>query len=157
MVRIVSEHVKLPDPVLPRADWADRYSRKDLPAGTRALQIAERLVGEPPSWVVALLGLRNRIVAMFGLKPAEFRLGAFGDFGAFPVVSSKDSRVVLGFDDSHLDFRIVIDVHDDSVGTARVTLTTLVARHNAMGRIYILLVTPFHKLIVRTFLRRLSA
>jgi hypothetical protein len=44
--------------------------------------------------------------------------------GAFPVISRAQERVVLGFDDKHLDFRIVVEAvgvdaqsdHGDDIG-----------------------------------------
>ena len=45
--------------------------------------------------------------------------------GIFPIVSEQPERLVAGFNDKHLDFRIVVDVATS--GDARqVTATTLV-------------------------------
>ncbi len=57
--------------------------------------------------------------------------------GIFPVISSSAERVVLGFDDLHLDFRIVVDVTALDETARRVTATTLVHRNNLLGRIYL--------------------
>jgi hypothetical protein len=72
------------------------------------------------------------------------------------VVSSSSERVVLGFDDTHLNFRLVVDVKALNETTRRVTATTLVHRNNIFGRLYLAAVMPFHKLIVPTMLARLS-
>lgn len=103
-----------------------------------------------------LLALRNRIVAHFGLKSAELGIAQGERVGAFPVVSARYDQVVLGFDDRHLDFRIVLDVAPAGSHMCKVAITTLVQRHNSFGRFYILAITPFHKLIVRTMLARLG-
>ncbi len=62
---------------------------------------------------------------------------------------------MAGLDDKHLDFRVVIDV----AGTAdqqRVTATTLVLTHNLLGRAYLTIILPFHRLIVRNMLRQVA-
>ena len=96
-----------------------------------------------------LLALRNLVVRPLGLKT---RVEAGERFGMFPVVASSPERVVLGFDDWHLDFRIVVDV----VAGRSVTLTTLVKRNNWAGRAYLALVMPFHKRIVLATLARVA-
>jgi len=69
----------------------------------------------------------------------------------FPVLSESDEKIVLGLDDRHLDFRILLE-RQPKANCARYRLTTLVKRHNLFGRIYLFLITPFHKLIVRSVL-----
>ncbi len=68
------------------------------------------------------------------------------------MVSATDERVVLGFDDRHLDFRIVIDVMADRPSGQTLSVMTLVHRNNLLGRLYLAAVMPFHKMIVRTML-----
>ena len=121
------------------------------------MQVATELMGSAPTWVSALLGLRNRIVGFFGLKSAELALTGQDKIGGFPVIVHDEEHVVLGFNDKHLDFRIILSVEPEGAGHQHVSLTTLVKRHNLFGRIYILVVTPFHTLIVKTFLKRLAA
>ena len=45
--------------------------------------------------------------------------------GIFPVISQTPDRLVAGFNDSHLDFRVVVDVATHGAGQ-QVTATTLV-------------------------------
>jgi hypothetical protein len=99
--------------------------------------------------------LRNQIVELLGLKSAELGIEEGETIGAFPVVSARDDQVVLGFDDSHLNFRIVLDVAPAGSQARKLAVTTLVERHNLFGRIYIFVITPFHKLIVRTIMARM--
>ena len=63
---------------------------------------------------------------------------------------------MLGFDDKHLNFRIIVDVKALDGKRRRVTATTLVHRNNLFGRVYLATVMPFHKLIVPTMLARVS-
>ena len=76
-----------------------------------ASRAAERIIGRSPRWVDMLLTLRNLVVAPFGLHtqgpPDQAHHGVLG---LFPVISQTPDRLVAGFDDKHLDFRIVVDV-----------------------------------------------
>lgn len=148
--------VSLPNRHLPGADWADRFELALDGKGVTAAEAAELSLGRSPRWVRNLLGLRNRLVALVGLKPAAPKPGRFGLVGMFPVLSKSDDEVVLGFDDKHLDFRIVVDVRAGSAVNQIVGVTTLVRRHNALGRFYLAAVTPFHKVIVPTLLAGVS-
>ena len=71
----------------------------------------------------------------------------------FPILFESPKRVVLGLDDWHLDFRIVVEVEADGGTGTRLRTTTLVRRKNLFGRLYIGLVSPFHRLIVPATLR----
>jgi hypothetical protein len=75
--------------------------------------------------------------------------------GIFPVISETPERLVAGFDDRHLDFRVVVDVASSGQGQD-VTATTLVLTHNLLGRTYLAIITPFHRLIARTMLRQVA-
>lgn len=155
MSKVSIEPVTLPHQALPSADWADRYAVIAPSPETTALDLARKMFGHSPRWVGLLLSVRNRIVGLFGLKSAELGIAEGETIGAFPVVSARDDQVVLGFDDSHLNFRIVLDVAAAGSQARKIAVTTLVERHNLFGRIYIFAITPFHKLIVRTILARM--
>jgi hypothetical protein len=62
--------------------------------------------------------------------------------------------LVAGFNDYHLDFRIVVDVNSFAEGR-QVTSTTLVRTHNLLGRAYLTLILPFHRLVVRSMMRQI--
>ena len=55
------------------------------------------------------MSLRNTLVAPFGLKTSGAS-AAREMIGIFPIVSQTPDRLVAGFNDSHLDFRVVVDV-----------------------------------------------
>jgi Protein of unknown function (DUF2867) len=76
--------------------------------------------------------------------------------GIFPVISETPDRLIAGFNDKHLDFRVVVDVA--APGNCReVTATTLVKTHNWLGRTYLAIILPFHRLIVPAMLRQVAA
>ena len=111
------------------------------------------MVGRRPRWVDVLLMLRNFAVAPFGLKRGA-PMGS-GRIGIFPVVSASPERVVMGFDDAHLDFRVVIEVAPEA-GGHRVTATTFVRTRNRLGRLYLAVVKPFHRAIVPAMLAQVG-
>jgi hypothetical protein len=125
------------DSLLPGHDFADAYAVA-IPEGMNAAEATRRAFANAPRWAVNLMALRDRLVRPFGLKPAPST--------GFPVISESPERMVMGFDDRHLDFRIVVTV---AGGVA--TLTTIVRRHNALGRAYLRAILPFHRRIVRAF------
>lgn len=141
--------------LLAGAQFADAYRIEiegtTLDAGTAALLI----MGRPPRWVRVLLGLRNFLVTPFGLKTSGEPTSK-GIIGLFPVVSATPERLVAGFDDRHLDFRIVVEVAPAGEGRQQVTSTTLVHTRNLLGRVYLAIVMPFHRVIARALLRQVK-
>lgn len=148
---------RLPHPALVNADWADCFEIEVKGRSMTASQAAVEALGATPRWIDFLMRLRNRIVSLVGLKSAGGSVkSGDGMIGAFPVVSTTDSEVVLGFDDKHLNFRIIVSVENCENSLQRIRATTLVHRNNLAGRLYLLFVTPFHKKIVPVTLSRLN-
>jgi hypothetical protein len=137
--------------LLPDAQFADAYAIAVGDTALDARHAATRMFGRDPRWLAALYRLRNLLVAPFGLKTSgENEPSNGGVIGLFPVLSETPDRLVAGFDDHHLDFRVIVDVaHGEQV-----TATTVVRTHNLLGRLYLAMVLPFHRLIVRNLLRR---
>jgi hypothetical protein len=101
--------------------------------------------------------VRDVAVGLVGLKPSTHHSSADTDvIGIFPVISRSPGQIVLGIDDRHLDFRLVIDVEDVGENRQRIRATTLVDRKILLGRLYIAAITPFHKLIVGSALTSLG-
>jgi hypothetical protein len=143
--------------LLPGAQFADAFRIGVDGRTLDARRAAERMLGRSPRWIEGLLGLRNRLVAPFGLKTGVPKpAGASDIIGIVPVVSQTADRLVAGFNDSHLDFRVVVDVAA-SGGGQQVTATTLVLTHNLLGRVYLATILPFHRLVVRALLRQVAA
>ncbi len=142
------------DSVLAGAQFADAFRLTVTDTALDARTAAERIFSRNPRWVQALLDLRNRVVAPFGLKTSgKGSANAGGMIGLFPVLSETPERLVAGFDDHHLDFRIVVDVSSVS-GGREVTATTLVLTHNWVGRAYLTVILPFHRLVAKSLLRQ---
>lgn len=148
--------VTLPHPALSGADWADAWTATPCRRFDTARQAAEAVHRATPGWVGPLMGLRTLAVAPFGLKSGLSNRGlAPADrIGLFAVRDDSGDRVVVGMDDRHLDFRCVLDL-DEADGQQTVTVTTLIRRHNRLGRAYLATILPFHRLILQACLSRL--
>ncbi|MEA2868166.1 MAG: hypothetical protein QOE39_2881 [Bradyrhizobium sp.] len=143
--------------LLAGAQFSDAFSVAVKGAALDARQAAQRMLGRSPRWIEVLLALRDTLVTPFGLKTSGSTEKNFADrIGIFPVLSETPDRLVAGFNDSHLDFRVVIDVATSGQGQ-RVTATTLVLTHNLLGRVYLAIIQPFHRLVVRSMLRQVVA
>ena len=144
----------LPHDALPGADWADAWQAEVKQSFTSAREAAEAIIENFPAWTGAMMALRQILVAPFGLKG---RPGSGDRIGIFPVVSESRQQLVAGFNDRHLDFRIVVDLEEQAGKSEQaVTLTTVIKRHNLLGRVYLVAVMPFHRAIISTALRRIS-
>jgi hypothetical protein len=142
--------------LLAGAQFIDAYRIAIDGAALDARKAAEKMFARTPRWVEALLDLRNMIVAPFGLKTSGYGEPACrGMVGLFPVVSETPQRLIAGFNDHHLDFRVVVDVAPAGRGQ-QVTTTTLVLTHNWLGRAYLAIILPFHRLVVRAMARQVA-
>jgi hypothetical protein len=143
--------------LLTGAQFADAFRIEIDDRALDARHAAERMLARQPRWIQFLTRLRNILVTPFGLKTSgASRTAPREMIGIFPIVSETPDRLVAGFNDKHLDFRLVVDVATS--GAARnVTATTLVKTHNQLGRTYLAIILPFHRLVVRTLLRQFAA
>ncbi len=148
------------------------YDAPDL-ADAYAVRLPENAIDDPEllarfvfahqaGWVAKLLRVRDAIVARFGLKTAaQLRIqdpaAARERVDIFRIYTRSAHEIILGEDDSHLDFRVSVlqQTRDTREGRARyLILSTVVHCHNRLGRFYILAIAPFHRLVVRSSLRR---
>ena len=145
-----------PEQMLAGAQFVDAYRIALEGTALDARTAAIKMFARAPRWVEALVNLRNLIVAPFGLKTSgDGEPSTGGMIGLFPVLSETPERLVAGFNDSHLDFRVVVDVASAGNGQ-QVTTTTLVLTHNWFGRIYLTATVPFHRLVARAMLRQVA-
>ena len=145
-------------PLLAGAQFADAFRIDVNGAGLDARQATVLITSGSPRWVEALTRLRNMLVAPFGLKTSgETESPRRETIGLFPVLAETPDRMIVGFNDKHLDFRVVVDVvPPGSVPSQQVTLTTLVKTHNRFGRIYLATIMPFHRRIAPALLRKVA-
>ena len=144
---------------LKKTDFCDAY-QVSLSKPQLSVQDAYKAVfGHPPSWVNTLMSVRGVIATAFGLKHESN-----GDFpetnyqvgqrvGLFTIQSIATDELIVGDNDTHLDFRISI-LKSSIKGIETVTISTAVETHNTVGRLYMLIVKPFHQFIARLMLQR---
>lgn len=141
-----------PGALLSGAQFIDAFRADVGPRQLSAREACTQMVLHGPRWIDALTRLRNILVKPLGLKTSGDGAPApHGMVGLFPILSETPERLIAGFDDYHLDFRVVVDVAGDAA-ERRVTLTTLVRTNNWLGRAYLTLIVPFHKLVARSMM-----
>jgi Protein of unknown function (DUF2867) len=95
------------------ADLVDAFAvpidAADVTKGVDSL--ARSALGDPAPWIRLLLGLRDALVAGFGVKTSqEVRRAAIADkadrIDFFRIRARSDRELILGEDDRHLDFRL---------------------------------------------------
>ncbi|MFA8344104.1 MAG: DUF2867 domain-containing protein [Rhodothermaceae bacterium] len=114
-----------------------------------------------PGWIVFLLVLRNSIVKIFGLKTGGKKDLQFLDYYpvgsravVFTVINRNENEIVMAENDKHLNFRASVLLEKDSEKTL-VHLTTLVKFNNFGGKLYFTIIKPFHKVIIKSVLKRI--
>ncbi len=134
---ILPPHAEIYERILP-GDFLDCYScETDLDvqdAAARAMEL--------PRWADCLMRLRNVLVVPFGIEAKNEQMPLSP--ADFPVTYQNETEIQLGLDDKHLNFRITIMRHQ-----GQIYLSTWVHTHNLMGNIYLTIVMPFHKIIIR--------
>lgn len=138
-------------------DFFDRQSVK-LAKSISPLEAWGLIMSRPMPVLNLAFRVRDAISSKFGVK----KIGGFSttsretiapgqklDF--FLVEHVSQDVLTLSERDRHLDVLTCIS----RVGN-ELTITSSVKTHNTFGRAYMLPVAPAHKLIVRTFLRRLQ-
>ena len=141
---------------------ADAFSVRLPPSASTDPEVLARFIfSHQPAWIGRLTKIRDAIVAPLGLKTAT-HLRTLADtgnakrVGIFRIYSTSATEIILGEDDSHLDFRVSVLCSAGAtpeVGS-QLTVSTVVHCHNLLGRAYILLIAPFHRLVVKASLRR---
>ena len=149
---------------LRRVHFCDAYEARLSHPALSVEQLYRAVFGHTPRWVRALMHMRGRLVAAFGLwhpdrdllrghtdglARARFEVGQ--RFGVFTIRSISAQEVIAGDDDRHLDFRV--SVYKATQQPPTVTVSTVVQINNRLGRAYLALIKPFHRAIVRALLQ----
>ncbi|MDQ0740508.1 DUF2867 domain-containing protein [Pseudomonas sp. W4I3] len=118
--------------------------------------LARFILAHQPAWIGWLMNVRDTLVACFGLKTAKYLASLTNRIGIFKVYSANPTEIVLGEDDKHLDFRISLLCSDEAEpqGGRQLIFSTVVHCHNRLGRAYLFVIAPFHRLVVRASLLR---
>jgi hypothetical protein len=155
------------------AHFFDAFATADPHPAASALQTWLDVVARTPRWAEQLLAVRNQMVRLVGLKgvgqlqdrhplasgasPGDAGSYRVGDrVGIFLIRHLSDTEVVMGQDDKHLDVQVSLTKHTPAGRQATVVVTTVVHIHNLLGQVYMAVITPFHRCIVRAMLARLN-
>jgi hypothetical protein len=145
-------------------DLADAYAIR-LPenAITDPELLARFLFSQQAPWIAGLMRIRDTLVAGFGLKTSgQLKSPSAGSrndkrISIFKIYERGTHEILLGEDDKHLDFRVSV-LHQTRTVSAEsapfLVVSTVVHCHNLLGRTYIRLIAPFHRLIIQSSLRR---
>lgn len=105
-----------------------------------------------PSWLGFLLSLRNFMVSFFGLKTELNRKLNDVNLGFFEIYETSKTKMVLGVDDRHLNFRVIVCNTNEQF--YNVKIVTLVHYNNYGGRIYMNMIKPFHVMVLNAIVKR---
>ena len=158
---------------LPGADFFDAYMVADPHSGASALQTWLDMVARTPRWTQQLMAVRNRLVRLVGLQgagqlndmhppasgasPGDAASYRVGDrVGIFQIRHLSATEVLMGQDDKHLDVQVSLTKLAPAGGAATLVVSTVVHIHNTLGQVYMALITPFHRRIVRVMLQQLA-
>ena len=139
---------------LSKIDFSDTFSITNH--SNTIKEITLLVFGKSPKFIKFLFKLRNSIVKLIGLRTppipdtSTFIVG--GNVNFFEIYSISENEVLLGANDSHLNFRAI--VYNTKEKEYNIKVTTLVEYNNKIGRIYMFLIKPFHQLIVRRMINQ---
>ncbi len=151
--------IKLPDEsrckaFIAKVDYEDAF-KVTLNKQTISIEdIYLQIFTYTPKWVNSLFKFRNSIGGLFRLDTSKeieeinaknLKVGLKA--GIFKIYDIKPNEIIAGEDDRHLNFRVSILKRNNEV-----VLGTLVKYNNTAGKIYMAIIMPFHKLIVKTML-----
>ena len=111
-----------------------------------------------------LFKLRDWIVKPFGLKSDEndknFKqkfeasIRNSGQFNLMSVPAKSANETVMRLTDKHLTAELSVRNEKSNDNMLKISIITLVHYHNMLGKIYFFAIRPFHKIIVKTMIKR---
>ncbi|MCF6269197.1 MAG: DUF2867 domain-containing protein [Melioribacteraceae bacterium] len=141
--------------VLSNIDYKDAYKAVLSDTNSSIEDIYIGIFAHSPKWINSLLALRNKIVGVFGLdnnkgatKITKENVRVGSKVGLFKIYEITENEIIAGEDDDHLNFRVSVLKQNNEV-----TVTTVVQYNNIFGKIYMIAVLPFHKIIVKSILK----
>lgn len=147
---------------LPFATYVDRYGVSSDGANRSIVDVFASLRQPLPLFIKALMLLRTIMLAPLQIKGPGWRQMStpidrkrayrVGDtIGGWRIYRLDDHEIVTGLDDWHLKFRVSLRrLRHQSGGL--VTFSTAVQTLNMFGRLYLAVILPFHRIVVRSLL-----
>lgn len=140
--------------LLSKIDFSDTFATTNH---TNTIEELSKLIfNTTPKWVAWLFILRNKVVGLFGLKneiPSDYHenFEVDGYIGFFKIFSISETEIILGANDKHLDFRAIIT--KDKALDYNIKVITLVSYNNTFGKIYMTIIKPFHRIVVKNLVK----
>jgi 23S rRNA-/tRNA-specific pseudouridylate synthase len=123
---------------------------------------AQSFLTSIPNSVIVLMKIRNILVAPFKIsnddahvRQAKFDFNKGDKIVFFYVLDKSPSELLLYANDHHLEAWLSFITHQDEYYT-EVIATTVVKFNNKTGTIYFFLIKPFHKIIMKSVLKRMA-
>lgn len=131
------------------ADYCDSFSKTVISEKTvTSDEFFDMAFNQSPGWVNGLMKLRNAIVKPLGLEVGM----RFAD----TICEKNRNEVVFGMPDKHLTFHASLWCGEKEADGQTFTITTIVKYNNGVGRLYFFFIRPFHKIIIRSMLKRVA-
>ena len=131
------------------ADYSDSFS-KEVMTQERITPDAffDMAFNQFPAWIDWLLKLRNTIVKPLGLDTQS----RFSD----SVCERSVTEIIWGMPDKHLTFNVSMWCGEHKDSKQKLRITTVVKYNNWFGQVYFFFIRPFHRLIIKSILKRLE-
>lgn len=148
MNKVKIDKGSLIDNYLP-ADYIDSFSKEvETKKNITPDAFFDMAFNQFPTWIDWLLKLRNTIVKPLGLDTTS----RFSD----SICDRNDNEIIWGMPDKHLDFHVSMWCGEHRDGKQELRITTVVKYNNWFGRVYFFVIRPFHRIIIRSLLKRIK-
>ncbi|MEM6737114.1 MAG: DUF2867 domain-containing protein [Bacteroidota bacterium] len=149
-----------------RVDYSDQFAKQLDSTDANSIETyARSFFSSAPKWIIRLFKCRNTIVSFLGLKGSKIpkdrdeiirncQFNLNDKIGLFQVMRKTKDEIILGQNDYHLDFRIIIGkklVSED----LSLFISTEIQFHNFLGKVYFIVIKPFHRLIAQKMLHNM--
>ena len=131
------------------ADYCDSFSKEVITSKTITPEMfLNMLFSKFTWWIGALLWVRNKIVSIFGLETGRRMTDM--------VIEQNETEIIIGMVDKHLTFYVSLLCSPMFDNSQNFKITTVVNYNNRWGKIYFIIIKPFHKIIIRSMLRSIG-
>ncbi len=141
--------------LLKRVDFVDTFSTTNHFHTLE--EITNLIFNKSPKWLDVLFKIRNTLVKLIGIEtklPDDYRegfeVGAYVKF--FKIYQIYENEIILGLNDTHLNFRALI--FRDTAEYYNIKVTTIVEYNNTKGKIYMTLIKPFHRWVIKAMIKK---
>lgn len=131
------------------ADYIDSFSQViRTRQAIKPEEFRDLAFNQLPGWMDRLMRLRNTLVKPLGLDTKR----KFTD----RICDSSLHEEIFGMPDKHLDFYVSLYCGEHNEEQQELRMITAVKYNNRLGRIYFFIIKPFHGIIVKSILNRIS-